>query len=197
MASVIPILVSVAVLVTAINTSSQGDSCKACNCQFSNVEALDHLIESKIENTLRLRLGKLVFSPVVYCLSFCSFIAASWTPVNITEIGSDLLHVATTLAYSIPPDVVPDAAVEILLYSTVFCGSTSRGVSANIVFYVEDGDGILYRKFLYMVGWDQLAYNTNSDNMWFPMPSNRMVYVEVPVAFRDYCYARVSVIGYR
>ena len=34
-------------------TSAQGDSsCRACNCQFNNVEVLDRMIEAKINKSL-------------------------------------------------------------------------------------------------------------------------------------------------
>ena len=32
--------------------SAQGDSCRVCNCQFSNVEVLDQLIEARIRDIL-------------------------------------------------------------------------------------------------------------------------------------------------
>ena len=35
------------------DTSAQGDnSCRACNCQFNNIEVLDRMIESKINKSL-------------------------------------------------------------------------------------------------------------------------------------------------
>ena len=40
-------------------TSGQSDSsCRACNCQFNNIEVLDRLIESKINRSLANDPGK-------------------------------------------------------------------------------------------------------------------------------------------
>ena len=125
----------------------------------------------------------------------CSLISVPWTPVNKTQIGSDDLNAATTLSYSIP-SIIPSTAREVLVYPTVRCGTSTIDMGADITYYVEV-NGVRYEHFLYMHGYPQNAYNTNSDNMWFPMPSNRMVYVEVPLAFPRYCHTFVSVIGYR
>ena len=124
------------------------------------------------------------------------FISVPWTPVNKTEIGRADLNTATTLSYSIS-SIIPSTAREVLVYPTVLCGNSEPGNSgADIAYYVEV-NGVRYENFLYMHGYPQNAYNTNSDNMWFPMPSNRMVYVKVPVPFPQFCYTYVSVIGYR
>ena len=44
------------VLLTAVavflQAAAQPDTCRACNCQFSNVHALEELIESKVEEYL-------------------------------------------------------------------------------------------------------------------------------------------------
>ena len=35
-----------------VTVSTQDDTCKACSCQFDNVQVLDQLIEAKITNAL-------------------------------------------------------------------------------------------------------------------------------------------------
>ena len=118
-----------------------------------------------------------------------------WTPVNKTEIGRDNLNNATTLSYTIP-DIIPTTAQAVLVYVTARCGHSSVNKDEDIIYYVVV-NGVRYEHFLHMLGYPQLAYNTNSDNMWFPMPSDRLVYVEVPIAFPEFCHTFVSVIGYR
>ena len=40
-------------LLSPAATSAQSDgSCRACNCQFNNIEVLDRMIESKINKSL-------------------------------------------------------------------------------------------------------------------------------------------------
>ena len=50
------VILKVALLIIAYLTAAasivQDDTCKACNCQFSNVQALDRLIEAKIASAL-------------------------------------------------------------------------------------------------------------------------------------------------
>ncbi len=48
-----------------------------------------------------------------------------------------------------------------------------------------------------LYSWNQNAFNSNSENMWFPMPPNRRVYLTVPEAYGVKAMAFISVIGYR
>ena len=82
------------------------------------------------------------------------------------------------------------------MYPLVHCGYNSISTGIDIAYYVEV-NGIRYQHFLHTYAYPQVAVNANSDNMWFPMPSNRMVYTEVPLAFSINCHTFVSVIGYR
>ena len=43
----------------AAAVSAQSDTCRACNCQFNNVQVLDQLIENKVTTTLRNGTGEL------------------------------------------------------------------------------------------------------------------------------------------
>ena len=59
-------LCMLSVVLTLVSVSSvQSDSCRACNCQFNNVEVLTGLVETMINSVLNRQLGK-----VVYCLIF-------------------------------------------------------------------------------------------------------------------------------
>ena len=111
-------------------------------------------------------------------------------PINATES-----LVAGTYQHSIP-SAIPDAAREVLLYATVFCGLTTPHISTDIAIYTVVGNE-QFEMYLRMHGWNQLAINTNSDNMWLPMPSNRLVYVQVPSTYSGVCGFRLSATGYR
>lgn len=71
-------------------------------------------------------------------------------------------------------------------------------MATDIKYYVME-NGVRYEYLLAMHAYPQDAFNSNSDNMWFPMPSNRVVYIEVPIAFPPgvNCYTKATVIGYR
>ena len=66
------------------------------------------------------------------------------------------------------------------------------------MFYTMEGDQ-QFGMYLRMHGWRQDAINTNSDNMWLPMASNRLVYVNVPATYSGagVCGLHVSATGYR
>ena len=110
-------------------------------------------------------------------------------------VGSGTLNNDVTIAYNISG--VPDDARGILLYASLSCGGNQEHTSqvGDVAFYVLR-QGVRCAKYLYMVGFPQNAYNTNSDNMWLPMPSSKVVYIDVPTKFTGYCFFRLFVIGY-
>ena len=131
------------------------------------------------------------------CVHYCQGIMfiATWTPVNLTSIGSLSLGTASTFHFQIP-DIIPHTASEFLLYAYFACGTAGIQKENDIIFYVEDG-GVRFEKFLYLRSFNQVAWNTNSDNMWFPMPADRQIHVNVQAAIPRNCYARLYTIGYR
>lgn len=119
----------------------------------------------------------------------------------MTLIGSrSNLNTVTTLSHEIPSNRIPATAKEFLVYVTAFCGrSEGSDLEAHISYYIEE-NGTQYRKFLFMRGHgntDLRVRNTNSENMWFPMPFNRMIHVNIPVALQDQCFTSIYAIGYR
>ena len=120
---------------------------------------------------------------------------AVWTPVDLTYIGTVSLSTTSTFHFQIP-DIIPHTASEFLLYASLDCGDGGGTKTNDIAFYVEH-DGVQFKKFLYMRSYHQSAWNTNSDNMWFPMPADRQIHVIVQVAVPRNCRARLRTIGYR
>ena len=118
----------------------------------------------------------------------------NWTSVPKTHIGSSDLRDAATFSYPIP-DSIPSSALEVLVYAGLHSGSTNE-VSNDFKIYTQIGDK-RYEKYLYLESWEQNAINTNSDNMWFPMPPNRLVYLTVSVGLGDNAGVYLYTIGYR
>ena len=118
-----------------------------------------------------------------------------WTPIAVMPINETASLVAGTYQHTIP-SAVPDTAREILLYATVFCGLTTPHLNSDIALYTVEGDQ-RFGMYLRMHGWGQSAINTNSDNIWLPMPSNHLLYVEVPATYSGICGFRISATGYR
>ena len=54
-----------------------------------------------------------------------------------------------------------------------------------------------YEKYIYVRSYGQNAWNTNSDNLWFPMTSGRQVFVESTLAHTGSIGVYLYAIGYR
>ena len=190
------VLLVVLITVGSVHCES---SCPACNCQFSNIQLLTGLIAGIVNDTaktLHYQFGKLgvlfvhAFTGRSYTLGL-----AIWTPVELTFVGALNFDTASTFHFQIP-DIIPQTAKEFLLYAYLACGRADGLRDSDIVFYVEH-DGLRFEKFLYLRSFPQEAWNTNSDNMWFPMPADRQIHANVEVVIPRYCFARLYVIGYR
>jgi hypothetical protein len=107
-------------------------------------------------------------------------------------------HVEQTWSFAIP-GVIPSTASEVLVYAVVKAGWNDETLGVDLKFFTQIG-GIKYEKYLPLVAYRQEALNTNSDNMWFPMPPNRQVFLYSPPAYEtggQGISADISVIGYR
>ncbi len=119
----------------------------------------------------------------------------TWTSVPLTAIeGSNLRH-PNTFSFVIP-NVIPSTAKNVLIYTTMLCGHSSVGTTLHLKVFTQDGSNKRFEKYLYMLTLNQNAYNTNSDNMWFPMPINRRIYMTVDRDVGGGCWAHLYAIGY-
>ena len=119
----------------------------------------------------------------------------NWTSVSLTEFGSSNLQHAGTLSFTIP-NAVPSSAREILIHAGAVNGNDHRIPYHNLKIFTQIGT-TRYEKYLLLYGWRQEAANTNSDNMWFPMPPNRRVYLTVYASHGGNAMLRLYAIGYR
>ena len=101
----------------------------------------------------------------------------------------------STFSYVIP-SVIPSTAKNVLVYATIHCGHALPNVQQHIKIFTQDGSNMRYEKYLYMLTWNQGAINTNSENMWFPMPINRRIYMTVYKDAGTYCGAGLYAVGY-
>ena len=119
----------------------------------------------------------------------------NWTSVPMTSIGSSNLQHAATFSYNIP-DVIPSTAREVLVHAGFYTGHSNNGPLQYLKIYTQIETN-RYEKYLMVFSYPQSAVNTNSDNMWFPMPPNRLVYLTVPTETGNNSGVRLYVIGYR
>ena len=121
-----------------------------------------------------------------------------WTSVPKTDVGSSSLTHTGTFSFTIP-SVIPSTASEVLIYVAAHSGGADRGSTSkdyDITLFTQIGT-IRYEKYLHLFPYFHIAINTNSDNMWFPMPPNRRVYLALQTAHGANVLARLYAIGYR
>ncbi len=123
----------------------------------------------------------------------------TWKPVTKTRIvRMKLSHPGPVQSYVIPY-VIPSSAKAVLLYAFIQCGYTNRDVVQDISIFTEGPYGHpRYKKYLFVHSYNQKAWSFNSENMWFPMPHNRRVYIQYPksIAHISGCTLTVDAIGY-
>ena len=119
----------------------------------------------------------------------------TWTSVPLTQFGYTNLQHAATLSFTIP-SVVPSSAREVLIHAGVSTGWSDDGPQQFIKIFTQIGI-TKYEKYLLMHSYPQSAINTNSDNMWFPMPPNRRVNITLQTAIGGNAVVYLHAIGYR
>ena len=119
----------------------------------------------------------------------------TWTSVPLTRIGQTNMQHPGTLSYVIP-SVIPSTAKNVLVYAILKCGGANNGPTHDVKIFTQDGSSTRYEKYLFMESWRQSAINTNSDNLWFPMPANRRIYMTISSNNGNNCFARLNAVGY-
>lgn len=114
----------------------------------------------------------------------------------MTPIGKTNLSKAYNLSYTVP-DVIPSGAKEVLVHASLHCGYSMLGPYISTRFYTQIGNN-RYEQYLILFSWEEKALNTNSDNMWFPMPTDRLIHLVVMDEYGDDgAGATMFAIGYR
>ncbi len=124
----------------------------------------------------------------------CNF-QVNWTSVTKFLIGASDLTRVGTFSYEIS-DMIPSSAREVLIHATLNSGNSNNEPTQDIKIFTQIGEN-RYEQYIFSHSYPQMELNTNSDNMWFPMPPNRRVYLTVTTAFRSNAGAQIYVIGYR
>lgn len=96
----------------------------------------------------------------------------------------------------VPENIVPRGAKEILILLAIHTQFSSPNTTSCISVFVEE-DGVRYSKFIKAQIYWQRAWNDNTDNVWLPMPTDRVVNVDVPVQCGGTFCCEVRLIGYR
>ena len=119
----------------------------------------------------------------------------TWTSVPMTGIGGTSMRHPGTLSSNTMPSVIPSTAKNVLVYVTIKSGLASCS-SQSIKIFTQDVSDKHYEKYLYSFSYPQNAVNSNSNNMWFPMPASRRIYMTVTDDVGTYCASNLYVVGY-
>lgn len=124
-------------------------------------------------------------------------ITITWTSLpSMESIGKTELRYPGTTSFPIP-DEIPSTASNVLVYATVGCGYANRDSINHIKIYTQgESNQVHYEKYLFMHTWSQQAFNSNSENMWFPMPIDRRVFITVTKDAGPNCELDLYAVGY-
>ena len=151
---------------------------------------------TQLNNTMSTLLSRMdlttqALSQVTQSLSDCSCLA-TWTQIETTHLGCSTLQSTGTTTFNLPSSI-PNGAKEFLVYVQVRVGTSGpRDKRSNLKIYTEEGNK-KYGQYIGVHAYDQDA----SDNMWFPLTSNRKIYLEVPNVHSRQVKLHISAIGYR
>ena len=129
-----------------------------------------------------------------------------WHPIPLSErthIGGFNAGVqpGQTLRCPLPMDLIPRDSKEILLHVAICAGHSLPDTDRYwLEVFVTDKDGTKYGKTTLMSTRKQNAYSDNSENMWFPMPADQTVYLNLPQknkALQKRAVCKIYVIGYK
>ena len=133
---------------------------------------------------------RLPISPTISILLLCPY---NWTSIPETYIGEAPLQHTSTVSYTIPREIPKDAK-EVLIHAGVYTRATYGGSSYYTVKFFTQIKSVRYEKYILIYYG---GVNTNSDNMWFPMPPNRRIYIKTENTLGQHSGARLYAIGYR
>ena len=122
-----------------------------------------------------------------------------WNDINLHRLFELKTGDRASVKRCLVPDrLVPNEAREVLFLVVMHSGNTSQFPSSthHISLYVEEA-GMRYTKYLRFTSYKQDAWNSNTENMWLPMPSDRMVHVHVPIDLKSNIRCNIFLAGYR
>ena len=105
-----------------------------------------------------------------------------------------------TYRFPLPMHLIPAGSCEILIHVMIRAGfSLPDNFHPWLKVYIKDGEKRVY-KMTRISMRKQDAYSDNCENMWFPLPADRSVYLEVPRRSKPIqrnATCNIYVIGYR
>ena len=118
-----------------------------------------------------------------------------WESIQLTHIGSINTRTTVMQTFVIPSSSVPQTAREALVYAYIVAGNTDNR-STHVKIFTEKSHSRRFEKYLSLQTWPQNAHTMTVDNMWFPLTTNRRIYVAVTAALGEGTWGNIYITGY-
>ena len=119
-----------------------------------------------------------------------------WESITLEQIGTINMRSTSEQSFIIPVSSIPTTAKEVLVYIYAFMGSSSSRTSLMTI-HTEKSHTRKFKKYLPIKTYHQSAWSSVSENMWFPLTSNRRIYVKLSSVTTGNVSGYINVIGYR
>ena len=118
-----------------------------------------------------------------------------WESITLQQIGTINMRSTSEQSFIIPSSI-PTTAKEVLVYVYAFMGYSSERIILMTI-HTEKSHTRKFKKYLPIRTYHQDAWSSVSENMWFPLTSNRRIYVKLSRATTGNVNGYINVIGYR
>ena len=117
-----------------------------------------------------------------------------WESVGLVQLGTIDMCSTRIQSFTIPT-CVPTTAKEVLVYVYVTKG-TSSDMFAQMEIYTASSTR-QFVKYLPIKTYNQTAYSTVSENMWFPVTDDGFIHVRLSASLTGNVDGYINIIGYR
>ncbi len=73
--------------------------------------------------------------------------------------------------------------------------ATTIAAGTVITIFTEDGNDKRYNNYMDLLAWKG-SWRSDTENMWFPMPANRRIFIQVHTAMNIHGGLYIDAIGY-
>ena len=118
-----------------------------------------------------------------------------WESFDLVRVGIVNFQTTALQTFTIPSQV-PSTAKEVLVFINVYLGY-SQDLISQMKIYTQHSPTRRFEKYLPLKAYNQKAWSTASENMFFPMPQDRHIYLRITRTLPGNVNGIVNVIGYR
>ncbi len=121
----------------------------------------------------------------------------TWTSIPKQRFATNYLRQVGTYSYVLP-SAIPSNANNIQMFVFAGLGPSNTAAWAQeslITIYTLDGSDKHYNNYMSVMAWRD-TWRVQTENMWFPMPANRRIFIKVGTAINIGGGFYIDAIGY-